>query len=36
LSWVVVIGLYLVRRVWLRRHDRADEAPVSGEVALED
>ena len=36
LSWVVVIGLYLVRRVWLRGHDCADHAPVSGEVALED
>ena len=36
LSWVVVIGLYLARRVWLRRHDSADQAPVPGEVALED
>jgi GABA permease len=36
LSWVVVIGLYLVRRVWLRGHDRAGEAPVAGEAAVED
>jgi GABA permease len=36
LSWVVVIGLYLVRRVWLRGHGRADEAPVAGEVVVED
>jgi GABA permease len=37
-SWVVVIGLYLVRSVWVRAQGRtrADETPMSGEVALED